>query len=113
MLEDVFLGNDETITFDRSSRFFPGRIVATDSVMEELQKAGLSPWLLLNCHLRADWGDLDDSDCRENDRSLARGGRLHSSYSVIRGSALTRGITVWIVTEADRSATTLMLPDDY
>ncbi len=58
-------------------------------------------------HLRGDWGDLDDHDKRENDFSLTHRLRLLSAYHD------RSGIKFWIITEADRSATTVLLPDDY
>jgi hypothetical protein len=54
-----------------------------------------------------DWGDLDEEDRRENERSLEDGCRLLSAYH------LRDGTKIWIITEADRSATTLLLPSEY
>jgi len=53
------------------------------------------------------WGDLSDNDRVANDMAVEHGGRILSAY----GS--TNGIRFWIITEADRSATTVLLPDDY
>jgi hypothetical protein len=61
---------------------------------------------LLARHLRGDWGDLDDHDRAVNAAALRDGARLLSAYKTPRGE-------VWIITEADRSATTLLLPDEY
>ena len=61
----------------------------------------------LNRHADGDWGDLDDEDKRANDESLKRGSRLLSSYQT------TKGVKFWIITEWDRSATTILLPEDY
>jgi hypothetical protein len=61
----------------------------------------------LRQHARGDWGDLDDEDRRANDQSLGNGTRLLSAY---RSKA---GVKFWIITEADRSATTVLLPDEY
>jgi hypothetical protein len=65
------------------------------------------PTEFLRRHLRGDWGGLDAHDIAENDYSLAHGFRLLSSYRT------TAGETLWIITEADRSATTLLLPEKY
>ena len=58
-------------------------------------------------HARCDWGDVCDEDRQENYLSLARGYRLFSAYHD------GNGVKFWIITEADRSVTTVLLPDDY
>jgi len=58
-------------------------------------------------HLSGDWGDIDDADRKENELSLREGFRLLSAYKLLTGA------TIWVITEADRSATTLLLPEDY
>ena len=87
--------------------FPPGRVVATPGVLEVLTAAGVDPATLLDRHIVGDWGDLGEEDWRENEFSLSRGFRLLSSYP------LPDGQKVWIITEADRSATTLLLPSEY
>jgi len=88
-------------------RFPPGRVVATPGALRALADVGVSPHELLARHLGGDWGELDGHDRHENERSLAQGLRLFSSYAV------GEGVRVWIITEADRTATTLLLPDEY
>ena len=61
----------------------------------------------LRRHARGDWGDLDDEDRKANDRALQEGSRLFSAYKT------KAGVKFWIITEADRSATTVLLPDEY
>lgn len=58
-------------------------------------------------HARGDWGVVDQDDRRANDRALEQGSRLLSAY------LLCDGTKIWIITEADRSATTILLPDEY
>lgn len=58
-------------------------------------------------HATGDWGNLDDVDKAENDRALVDGGRLVSSFLSLDGTKF------WIITEADRSATTVLLPEEY
>ena len=87
-------------------RLEPGRIVATPGALEVLEEAGVEPRELLRRHLSGDWGELDAHDRRENARSLKHGFRVLSSYPVGRQK-------VWIITEADRSSTTLLLPEEY
>jgi hypothetical protein len=60
----------------------------------------------LDRHASGDWGDLEEEDRRENELSLRNGWRIFSSYPV-------GGKTVWIITEADRSVTTILLPEEY
>ncbi len=87
---------------------FPaGQIVATPGALSLLEQANKSPLDFLSRHLRGDWGDLCQEDKTENELSLKQGVRLLSSYRVSGGQ------TLWIITEADRSATTLLLPDEY
>jgi hypothetical protein len=70
--------------------------------------ARISPQaIFLARHAARDWGELGQEDIRENEYSLAHGFRLLSSYTTAAGEKL------WIITEADRSATTLLLPDEY
>jgi hypothetical protein len=61
---------------------------------------------LIKRHATGDWGDVDAEDGKANDEALKNGGRLLSAYTV-------KGVKVWVITEADRSSTTLLLPQDY
>lgn len=84
-----------------------GQIVATPGALALLQKAGQDPSEFLTRHARCDWGDLNHSDQKENEYALAHGLRLLSSYRINAGEKL------WVITESDRSATTVLLPDEY
>jgi hypothetical protein len=88
-------------------RFPPGRVVTTPAALELLERYGKDPSEYLGRHLSDDWGDLDVHDYRENERAVKTGARLFSAYTV---SPLN---TLWIITEADRSSTCLLLPSDY
>lgn len=87
--------------------FDAGRIVATPEAWRTLKGVGMTPDALLARHLRGDWGDLDEHDKQENERALQQGKRLLSGYDLLRG------IRVYIITEADRSLTTLLMSDEY
>lgn len=87
--------------------FPPGRMVATPGALALLEQANESPLEYLSRHLRGDWGNLDQEDNAENELSLKHGFRLLSSYQVTKTEKL------WIITEADRSVTTLLLPEEY
>lgn len=87
---------------------FPsGRLFATPGTLALLQQVNKSPLEFLSRHLRGDWGDLCEEDKTENELSLKHGFRLMSSYPVTETEKL------WIITEADRSVTTLLLPAEY
>ena len=87
--------------------FSPGQIAATPGALALLEKIQKSPSEFLSRHLRGDWGDLCQDDKAENELSLRHGFRLLSSYAV------TDAENLWIITEADRSVTTLLLPAEY
>ena len=84
-----------------------GRIVATLGALAALKKAGQQPGEFLTRHVNREWGDLSDEDRKENEYSLEHGFRLLSAYKTNAGDRL------WIITEADRSVTTLLLPEEY
>jgi hypothetical protein len=83
-----------------------GRLVATPGALQVLSNAGEDPLVYLCRHASGDWGDLDEEDHRENERSLKYGWRVLSSYPV-------GGQTLWVITAADRSVTTILLPEEY
>jgi len=87
--------------------FPPGQIVATPGALRMLEQAKRSPVEFLSRHFRGDWGDLCQEDKTENELSLKHGFRIISSYQVNETEKL------WIISEADRSATTLLLPGEY
>ncbi len=87
--------------------FHLGRIMATPGALAVFEQSGDSPGPLLKRHVTGDWGDLDEEDKAENDRSVREGCRILSAYR------LSNGTKIWIITEADRSATTLLLPSEY
>lgn len=84
-----------------------GQLVATPGALAAVTEANQQPLELLARHARGDWGELCPDDRRANERALRCRQRLLSAY------ALTSGRRVWIITEADRSATTLLLPEEY
>lgn len=89
-------------------KFKPGRLLATPGALE-LQanlEGGRGLLTLLARHLDGDWGDISEADKKENDLSMEKGFRILSSYDTNAGK-------LWILTEADRSATTFLLPEDY
>jgi hypothetical protein len=89
------------------ARFPLGRIVATPGALAALEAAGESPATVLTRHVTGDWGELDEHDQQENELSVEHGFRLLSAYTLADGTRL------WVITEADRSSTTLLLPSEY
>ncbi len=85
-------------------RFELGRIVATPGALATFGHDGC--FSLLARHRSCDWGDLDGHDRRANERALRDSARLFSAYDTQAGR-------VWIITEADRSSTCVLLPSEY
>jgi hypothetical protein len=86
---------------------FPlGHIVATPGALELLDRMAVNASELLQRHQRGDWGDVPPEDAAENEFAIVNGLRILSSYSLGEDR-------VWVITEADRSATTLLLPQEY
>jgi hypothetical protein len=88
-----------------SGNFPLGQICATAGAIEEISFVEVMS--ALQRHAKGDWGDLDPEDWAENELSLKEGFRLLSAY---RSS---QGVKFWIITEADRTATTILLPNEY
>ena len=87
---------------------FPlGQVLATPGALELLQIYQLSPLSFIQRHVVGDWGDICAEDRQVNADALQYGYRLMSVY------AITPTETLWIITEADRSCTTLLLPQEY
>jgi hypothetical protein len=91
----------------KQPRFPLGHLVATRASLDALAAVSEDPIRFVARHACGDWGDIDDDDRRANERSLADGSRLLSAYT------LRDGTRIWIITEADRSATTILLPGEY
>ncbi len=103
----VALYGDRLFFLDPEILFNLGRVLATPGALDALRRNQCGAWAYLSRHVTGDWGALDRADAAENELSLREGLRLLSAY------ALPDGTRLWIITEADRSATTLLLPDEY
>lgn len=84
-----------------------GQIVATRGALEAMERAGENPARYLARHERGDWGEVGEEDWQENQLSVAKGFRILSAYTTGAGDR------IWIITEADRSVTTILLPEEY
>jgi len=89
------------------ARFQLGQIVATPGALAAISESGERLASFLKRHVSGDWGDIAEEDRQENELSVAQGFRLLSAYR------LSDGTKLWIITEADRSFTTLLLPSEY
>lgn len=95
-----------TPTVEKTDVLFPmGRVVVTGGAIEAVSLGDIATGLLR--HARGNWGKVSADDRAANDRALVSGGRLLSVYRD------HNGIQFWILTETDRSATTVLLPEDY
>ncbi|KKK43489.1 hypothetical protein LCGC14_3168400 [marine sediment metagenome] len=95
---------DEVKTMKRML-FPPGQVVATPGALG-LADRGANLLEYLARHLHGDWGDMVEADKEENDYSVSRHLRIFSAYDTPFGK-------LWLITEADRSVTTFLLPDEY
>jgi hypothetical protein len=92
--------------------FKPGRSIATAAAVEAMKEAGQDPNELLRRHVTGDWGNISPDVREENEASVRRvfttqRPRIFSSYT------MQTGIDIWLFTEADRSVTTYLLPEEY
>lgn len=90
-----------------AAKFRLGDLRATPAALAAIDEAGQEPAFFLNRHLIGDWGDVPEEDRQANLDALAYGSRIISAYHTLGGER------IWIITEADRSATTLLLPSEY
>lgn len=92
-----------------SPRFALGQLVSTSSVHQLVEEGLLNPMPFIRRHAQGDWGELPDEDRQSNEQALQYGDRLFSTYD----THLDDEPRLWIITEADRSVTTLLLPSEY
>ena len=93
---------------DRVRPLFPlGQCVATPGALAALEEAGQTPADFLNRHVCGDWGEIHPADKGMNEQALKDGARIFSVYRTSKGEK------VWVITEADRASTCILLPDEY
>ena len=88
-------------------KFDLGKIVATLGALEALERSGQHACFFLHKHAAGDWGDVCGADDKANNIALREGGRLVSEYRTLKGD------TLFVITEFDRSLTTILLPEEY
>lgn len=82
-------------------------MVGTPGAIEVLAESGQDAGFFLDMHLQGNWGEVDADDQKANDQGLLVGSRLLSIYRTLKG------VVIWVLTEADRSSTCILLPEDY
>ena len=87
------------------AKFRLGKIVSTPNALDQLTQEDIL--LAIGRHQAGDWGDVGEDDRTANERALVEGTRLWSVYHA------ESGVKFWLITEADRSYSTVLLPEDY
>jgi hypothetical protein len=90
-----------------TTKFPLGQLVATPGALEAMQESGQSPLDFVARHVSGDWGDLCPEDKQLNEDALKDGDRIFSAYHT------AKGVKLYVITEHDRSATTILLPEEY
>jgi hypothetical protein len=90
-----------------NQKFRLGRVAATPAALRAIDDAGQTPDFFLDRHAQGDWGEMDAGDRRANDEALVSGDRIVSAYRTLKNAR------IWLITEADRSTTTIILPSEY
>ncbi len=103
-------------TTQTEARFELGELCYTPGALDVIQRYQVSPFQLICRHVSGDWGDVCEVDAQTNEEALQQGSRIFSVY--VLPPPLSEGKTlsaakVWIITEADRSVTTILLPEEY
>jgi hypothetical protein len=84
-----------------------GDLLSTPAALAALFRSGQTPLFFLARHARGDWGDVDVEDWKANDAAVRAGDRILSAYKTLTGE------TLWVITEANRSVTTILMPAEY
>lgn len=91
----------------QNAKFKLGQVVSTPGAIQALQQSNETAWNYLVRHLSCDYGEICQEDKEANDEAVKDGSRILSAYM------LKNGEKIWVITEADRSVTTILLPDEY
>ena len=94
------------MTTEAKPRFRLGRCFTTQPAKEWLDECSINPETLIGRHAACHWGDIPDEDGQANDKAVKNGGRILSGYAIC-------GRMVWVLTDANRKATTVCLPTEW
>jgi hypothetical protein len=86
--------------------FSLGRTVQTPAARDELHRLNYSPLDLIRRHMSGDWSEMATEDQQSNREAITESSRIFSAYTI-------QGTKFWVITEADRSSTTILLPSEY
>ena len=84
-----------------------GKTVITPGALAEITKAEQTPFEFLELHIHGNWGELSQHDKKVNELALENGERVLSAYRT------KKNVRIWVITEADRSSTCILLPEEY
>jgi hypothetical protein len=109
------------VIITNSARFAVGQLAATPGALALLDQHSISVAALVNRHIHGSWGDVCAEDADTNELGIEHGGRVMSVYRLVDAQQLASTPvamrsdlpTVWVITESDRSVTTLLLPSEY
>jgi hypothetical protein len=90
-----------------------GRLLATPGAIQALQRSQQDPLEFIERHRHGDWGDVDEHDRMANDDAVAREGNSEQQSRVLSAYVTSAGDRIWLITEADRASTCLLLPSEY
>lgn len=88
-----------------AAKFQLGRLTITPAAQHLLSEEDVLT--AFRRHVQGDWGDVDEHDAEQNEWALLNDARIMSVYKTVTGASF------WVITEADRSSTTILLPEDY
>jgi hypothetical protein len=94
-------------------KFNLGQIVITQGALAALKDSNESALPFLQRHASGDWGDICEEDKKLNDEAIAHEGDLDRQQRVLSAYVTAKNEKIWIITEWDRSVTTILLPDEY
>jgi hypothetical protein len=98
---------------NRQQKFNLGALVITPGACEALEKAQQSAFEFLTRHVQGDWGILDEQDKQQNELAIAHEGNLKKQNRVFSAYLTKLNEKLWVITEADRSSTCILLPEEY
>jgi hypothetical protein len=102
-----------TVNHARPAKLKLGRLVATPGAIDALRRAGQDPLVFIQRHRTGDWGDVCEDDKALNDEAVTHEGDPERQARVLSSYRSAAGETIWVITEADRSSTCVLTPDEY
>jgi len=94
-------------------KFKLGKTVITTGAIDVIERAKQNPTTFIKCHIVADWGEICEEDKQLNNDAIANEGDIQKQMRVMSVYKTVKNETIWIITEFDRSVTTLLLPSEY